>query len=674
MRQAERVGLLSGIRSGGAVLLDLRGAIVALQKNGPAFETVTIFILLVALWLITRPFIGIAWDAQFYAVQALHAISPERFSQDLFFKYGSQDEFSIFSAFYKPFILWFGLARGNELLTIFDQCLWFGGLVYLVRTLFKDRLSVALAVAAVIVLPSNLDLLQSAEPFLTPRPYAEALTLFALGNMLRERPVRAGALLLLAMALHPLMALPGVAVFWCYQSLKSRFWLIAGLAAALLMIGLALAGVQPFVRLFDRFDPAWLRIVEVRDYFCFLGRWTLGYWLPVCTTCCLVVLGMATASATRRQLLMISLLVAVAGFVLSYIGGDLFHDVLILDLQTWRAGWLVTVIAHIVIGPMVLSIPRRGASYVLTAKAMFNVALGFLALSGFFISLTLLTVLPAGGAAIAFHRERLTQAELSTPYKLLNLALIVLMTFLSVLGLRVWLSQFAYSPGALEGALHGFLLAAGTLLVFAFCIRGLAVGGRPRFVPPVLLAVSLGLLALAMSNWDQRSAWTKFLDTSAPPPALTALLPGDAPIYWEGDVSVPWFLLRRASYFSCQQGTGVLFSRGTAMSYQRRYETFVPLHVLDIGQYAICPALDLAADQRGTPDKRPRLPPSKAQVVAVCREDPGLGALVLIHPVAGLKRREWKSPVPYGYTVYGKHGPYIEPVTHFFIYPCGGLR
>ncbi|HQT47229.1 MAG TPA: hypothetical protein PLY97_08405, partial [Acidocella sp.] len=520
MRQAERVGFLSGIRGGGARLLETRSIFELLRKSSPKIEIIAVFILLAALWLITRPFVGIASDAQFYTVQALHAIAPERFSQDLFFKYGSQDEFSIFSDFYKPFILWFGLARGDELLTVFDQCLWFSGLIYLTRALFDDRISVALAVAAVIVLPSNLDLLQSAEPFLTPRPYAEALTLFALGDMLRERPVRAGAILLLAMAVHPLMALPGVAVFWCYQATRSYFWLGVGLAAVLLVLGLALGGVQPFVRLFDRFDPAWLRIVEVRDYFCFLGRWTFGFWLPVCTTCCLVVLGMATASAVRRQLLMISLLVAVGGFVLSYVGGDLLHNVLVLDLQTWRAGWLVAVIAHIVIGPMMLSIPRRGASYALTAKSMFNVALGMLAASGFFAPLSLLTVLPAGGAAIAFYRERQTRTELSTSFKLLNLVLIVLTVFFSVLALRVWLVAFVYAPGALRNALYGFMLAAGVLLVFSIYIRTTTRGG-PRVAAPSMLAAALGLLALAGGHWDQRSAWTKFIDTSAAPPALT---------------------------------------------------------------------------------------------------------------------------------------------------------
>ncbi|HQT47230.1 MAG TPA: hypothetical protein PLY97_08410, partial [Acidocella sp.] len=125
---------------------------------------------------------------------------------------------------------------------------------------------------------------------------------------------------------------------------------------------------------------------------------------------------------------------------------------------------------------------------------------------------------------------------------------------------------------------------------------------------------------------------------------------------------------------SCAQGTGALFSRGTAMNYQRRYDRFARLDVLDIGQNAICPALHPASGQPDTPGKRPRLPPSKAQVVAVCRENPGLGALVLIHAVAGLPPREWDPPVPYGYTAYGKNGPYVKPVDRFFVYPCGGLR
>jgi hypothetical protein len=195
-----------------------------------------------------------------------------------------------------------------------------------------------------------------------------------------------------------------------------------------------------------------------------------------------------------------------------------------------------------------------------------------------------------------------------------------------------------------------------------------------------LLLLSGLLLACAGLNWDQRSPWTKFVDsTRSPPAALAAMLPGDAPIYWEGDLLVPWFVLKRASYFSCSQGTGALFSRGTALAYQKRYERFAALSTLDIGQELYCPVPQAAQPwppgPADTGDNWPN-PQSlvRSDIVAVCRESPALGALVLIHPVLGLTARSWVSPVD-DPVVIRRHGRRERlDVDRFYIYPCAGLR
>src|SRR5205814_831067 len=82
---------------------------------------------------------------------------------------------------------------------------------------------------------------------------------------------------------------------------------------------------------------------------------------------------------------------------------------------------------------------------------------------------------------------------------------------------------------------------------------------------------------------------------------LVRLLPGSAPIYWEDSVATPWFLLKRASYFTCDQGAGTLFSRETAVTYQDRYANFQKLQTLDFRQYSFCPLTDA---RRTTPLQR----------------------------------------------------------------------
>ena len=64
---------------------------------------------LLALNALARPYAGIAHDARLYSAQVLHQLEPESYSDDLFFRYGSQDQFSIFSRVAAPIVNLLGL-------------------------------------------------------------------------------------------------------------------------------------------------------------------------------------------------------------------------------------------------------------------------------------------------------------------------------------------------------------------------------------------------------------------------------------------------------------------------------------------------------------------------------------------------------------------------------------
>ena len=63
-------------------------------------------LLVAAVYLIARPYWGIAHDAQIYVGQALNLSHPGLLANDLFFRYGSQDRFTIFSAIFGPLVAW----------------------------------------------------------------------------------------------------------------------------------------------------------------------------------------------------------------------------------------------------------------------------------------------------------------------------------------------------------------------------------------------------------------------------------------------------------------------------------------------------------------------------------------------------------------------------------------
>ena len=58
--------------------------------------------LLVLIHAIATPYCGIVHDSQLYSGLVLNRIDPSFWSEDLFFRYGSQDNFSLFSPLMAP--------------------------------------------------------------------------------------------------------------------------------------------------------------------------------------------------------------------------------------------------------------------------------------------------------------------------------------------------------------------------------------------------------------------------------------------------------------------------------------------------------------------------------------------------------------------------------------------
>src|SRR6185437_14217701 len=91
-------------------------------------------------------------------------------------------------------------------------------------------------------------------------------------------------------------------------------------------------------------------------------------------------------------------------------------------------------------------------------------------------------------------------------------------------------------------------------LFLAYLFLKPSTGSRLKTVATLL---SASLLAVAIYGWDQRTPWTKLVESPDPPATLSLEIPDSAHIYWEGGLDMLWLRLRRASYFSCDQGTGV---------------------------------------------------------------------------------------------------------------------
>ena len=68
-----------------------------------------LFLGLLLLNAIMRPYSDLIHDARLYAVQVLNRANFGLYGDDLYLKFGSQDRFSLFSKFVSPFVQPFGI-------------------------------------------------------------------------------------------------------------------------------------------------------------------------------------------------------------------------------------------------------------------------------------------------------------------------------------------------------------------------------------------------------------------------------------------------------------------------------------------------------------------------------------------------------------------------------------
>lgn len=623
--------------------------------------TAALLVLIAVLWLATRPYTGVIHDWRFYAVQVLHRLHPTRFAHDLYFQFGSQDRFTIFSRAVAPLVSVLGIDTAGIILTVVGQLLWVGGLLYLALGLIRPRSYALLAVAVTIALPPAYAVWSTGygEPIVTPRLFAEALTMLALGLLLRRHVLGALSLLILSAMIHPLMTAPGLALALVYLAVRQPVWwtvIVAGVAA---VASLAVGGIQPFANLRLTFDPHWFEIVRMRDGMCFITRWHADAYLRVLITVTLAILILASTSLHNRRFFWVTVTIGIGGLACTLLGADLAHNVFIAETQSYRSMWLLTLVTNLLLTPVLIELLHKKHDFDILIF-MFTVFLIFFKISQFIYPFLLilapLTVIISIIGVWQFKTNR------QLPYWMHYMCLI-LVSFCCAVAIifTYWYMVNVESlPEEFWRSLYSLALIIAALGIMTLQIR--AMGPRSGHLLPWFAAA---LLPVALLGWDARTPWTRFVESAAPAPkALAALLPQNASVYWEGDVRMLWLRLQRPSYFSCTQGTGAVFFRGTAIAYQHRVESFWPLRTLDFHKSIYCP--DLEKHQK---DSRTR-----ADLQYVCAHEPALDYLVLIRPVENVEPKIWDSPAPYQYerSVNGKL--IVHKTNRFFIYSCSGLR
>lgn len=621
----------------------LQGAAQSHSKRQMAsvLSTVILIVAAAAIWALAHPYQGIRHDGELYLAQALLHLKPELFSGDLFFAYGSQDRFTVFSRLYAWVVDSLGIGPAAWILTIAAQLLFAGLTALLLRRLLEGKLFwLGLALAfSYVPYYGGWFVFSYGEPFVTARSFAEPLCLLALILLIDGRPKASLAAIVAAGLLHPLLALTTACLWWICHALHDRRWWWLGLAGLALPV-LASLDLFSVPLLWERYDDQWWDVVWTRNAFVLPTRWTYPDWMNLAADSLIVLLAIVLVPDRRKRFLVAALITGLLGVLATLAGAELMRNVLLTSLQLWRTHWILHLVAVAML-PLVTyelwKTPRCGralAALVVTTA----VATRFPGSAGAMLLALVIFAAAKRGFRLSVPVERLLLAACALAIaaaigEQLHLRLFGNgeLSALDLTGLRITARAVSYPLIALliMGALLGSLKTPKLRLLGATCV--------------VVLAV------LGLGTWDQRTPWLRYIENGAVGDRpFAGLIQPDQQVLWQGEMLATWLLLSHPSWYNFSQGSGVLFRRDNALEFERRKSVVDMLEA----QAHTC---KLLAGFTG----RDECTPDLESIRTACREARDLDFIIIRSGLEGSAVAEWKFS-----------DPMLERPMNFYLYDC----
>lgn len=540
-------------------------------KSGNALSILAAALLGLAMLLLVHRYWGIDHDATLYMGEVLRLLHPDIYSQDLYFAHGSQGKYTLF-----PWVL-------AQLMGWLDPAALFfwGGLAGLLAFAWASWFCLSSLLPAgqrywawlgVLCLPASYGrtvIFSYAEPFLTPRPFSEALALVALGLGFRRNAWGALACLGLAGVLHPLQGLAAALVLWPWAVLQDRRWLHA-LWLTLPVGAAALTGLAPFDGLLRRVDPAWWAELRGITGQLFLTGWPQLDYQYMAFDAALLAFAWHSRQDDAGRLCLAALLGLLLGVGASLVLVEALHLVLPTGLQLWRVHWLAHWLAMAVFALQISSDLLRRAHL----RAALLTLTGLLAWGAIAWAWVPFALLYGAWPRVA---PRLQPRILRLLGGLVGIAIALLLAQYVAMELITFkLANYQLEAFAIDRRVLAYpLLAFGLPLAAAFAWRRIERRGR------ILLAVVglAPLVALAAFRWDIQIPQRRLLIQEVGKAELFARpLPRLAQVYWH-DMSLvaTWLVLGRADYYDQQHLSGIAFNPGTIREARRRLDRIGPL-------------------------------------------------------------------------------------------------
>lgn len=527
-------------------------------------------------WLVRYPYSGIEQDAIVYALLVARHLDPSAFANELYFIYGSQDSFSLFTPIYGWMVSQLGLDLAARSLVLVGGAAWVAACLVLsmiaLRRHWLGSFAFFVLVSSILNYSPNYDTFQVYEHFATARSVAFPLAVLSLAAAVTSRSLWGLVCGVAATLLHPLL---GIWTLLLWGSVKLPERLVVG--GLVVVFSAILSGPfwSPFGQL-QLMDPEWAKVVSTSTKDVFVGGWGELRLSAILFCVGLLWLGARHGDVRMRPWYQGIALLTVWAVLISLLCSQFFPIRIVMQAQPWRVLWLAEVLGVVALADLL----RTTWDF---RRTLFWLALGLAAsLWAFDAWRTPWPLFVVMGMACrpVLRGGTVLLDWIDSHRKLAIGAAIVLVAALLP---RYWLSleiagdSIPVAWGEEFDVLRGFFLRGGEGVLFLL-LAWLLGNSRWRLAIGLL---TIPATAFAMSVWDVRGASLKQIESRylsgerepvwAENIRQYGVQRGDV-VAWSGNNLATWLILRNPFYAAPRQAVGIVFSEPRTVEIRRRLE------------------------------------------------------------------------------------------------------
>ena len=309
------------------------------------------------------PHKGIIHDSRLYVFDILNISQEGIFASDLLTIVGTQDKYTLFPYIAAPLYKILSPWAATTLVFIVGQLVWFSGIIALVAKIAEDEKTAFFGLLSAFLLPTayfGFSVLSYGETFATPRLFVEGLTFWSLWCFFNRAYLASALLVLAAFLLHPIMGLIAASlIIGVLLQEARRWWWIFGAASVAGIAIILVSGAVPLERFTAALEGDWLHVVETRAKYLYVSEWLTKDWARIILATSITIPMMALYSGRQRRLILSALIVGASGLLVSFIGTDVLHNVMLSQVQSGRAVWFVYLLGNVGLGVVVASLYKK---------------------------------------------------------------------------------------------------------------------------------------------------------------------------------------------------------------------------------------------------------------------------------------------------------------------------